>query len=135
MRAMPLTEKQRKAMMPYQQHVGKIYRTLDWLRDSILNENGEEFRRALDDLRNQLSKLDALISPTLGSEPTLSSRSDRPSVNSEPLSLAGDEQVKSEEHTGLREEGPSTTKTPRCSEGGASLRKGKHHDGEADKPG
>jgi hypothetical protein len=28
--SVPLTEKQRKAMLPYEANVGEIYRTLDW---------------------------------------------------------------------------------------------------------
>ena len=54
--SVPLTEKQRKAMLPYKQNVGEIYRTLDWLRDSILNENGNEFDTALHDLHCQFRK-------------------------------------------------------------------------------
>jgi hypothetical protein len=61
--SVPLTEKQRKAMLPYKPNVGEIYRTLDWLRDSILNENREEFRTALDDLRHQLDQLETLVLP------------------------------------------------------------------------
>lgn len=67
--SVPLTEKQRKAMLPYKPNVGEIYRTLDWLRDSILNENREEFRTALENLRHQLAELEALVLPnpeTLG---------------------------------------------------------------------
>jgi hypothetical protein len=56
-----LTENQRKAMLPYKQNVGEIYRTVDWLRDSILNENREEFRTALENLRCQLDELQALV--------------------------------------------------------------------------
>jgi hypothetical protein len=37
--SVPLTEKQRKAMLPYKQNVGEMYRTLDRLRDSILRES------------------------------------------------------------------------------------------------
>jgi len=47
--SVPLTDQHRKAMMPYRQNVAGLYRTLDWLRDSILNENREEFRSALED--------------------------------------------------------------------------------------
>jgi len=61
--SVPLTEKQRKAMLPYKPNVGEIYRTLDWLRDSILNENREEFRTALGDLRRQLAELERLVLP------------------------------------------------------------------------
>jgi hypothetical protein len=56
-----LTEKRRKAMLPYKQNVGELYRTLDWLRDSILNENREEFCTALENLRHQLGELEALV--------------------------------------------------------------------------
>jgi hypothetical protein len=69
--SVPLTEKQRKAMLPYKPNVGEIYRTLDWLRDSILNENREEFRTALGDLRRQLAELEGLVLPnsqSLGAE-------------------------------------------------------------------
>ncbi|MFZ1141602.1 MAG: hypothetical protein ABR881_25510 [Candidatus Sulfotelmatobacter sp.] len=59
--SVPLTEKQRKAMLPYKQSVGEIYRTVDWLRDTILNENREEFRTALENLRHQLGELEALV--------------------------------------------------------------------------
>jgi hypothetical protein len=59
--SVPLTEKQRKAMLPYKQNVGEIYRTLDRLRDSILNENREEFDTALKYLRHQLAELEALV--------------------------------------------------------------------------
>jgi hypothetical protein len=61
--SVPLTEKQRKAMLPYKPNVGELYRTLDWLRDSILNENREEFRTALEDLRQHLAELEALVLP------------------------------------------------------------------------
>jgi hypothetical protein len=61
--SVPLTEKQRKAMLPYKPNVGEIYRTLDWLRDSILNENREEFRTALENLRHQLAELERLVLP------------------------------------------------------------------------
>jgi hypothetical protein len=61
--SVPLTEKQRKAMLPYKPRVGEIYRMLDWLRDSILNENREEFRTALENLRHQLAELEALVLP------------------------------------------------------------------------
>jgi hypothetical protein len=44
--SVPLTEKQRKAILPYKQNVGEVYRTLDLLKDSILNENREEFRQS-----------------------------------------------------------------------------------------
>jgi hypothetical protein len=58
--SLPLTEKQRKAMLPYKQNVGEIYRTVDWLRDTILNESREEFCTALENLRHQLGELEAL---------------------------------------------------------------------------
>ncbi len=61
--SVPLTDKQRKAMLPYKPNVGQIYRTLDWLRDSILNENRDEFRTALENLRHQLAEIEALILP------------------------------------------------------------------------
>ncbi len=48
--------------MPYKPRVGEIYRMLDWLRDSILNENLDEFDTALNNLRQQLTELEALIS-------------------------------------------------------------------------
>lgn len=57
----PLIDSQRKAMLPYKQSVGEIYRTVDWLRDSILNENRDEFDTALNDLRCQLDELEALV--------------------------------------------------------------------------
>jgi hypothetical protein len=59
--SVPLTEKQQKAMLPFMPNVGEIYRTLDWLRDSILNENRKEFRTVLGDLRRQLGELEALV--------------------------------------------------------------------------
>jgi hypothetical protein len=59
--SVPLTEKQRKAMLPYKQNVGEIYRTLDWLRDSILTESRNEFDTALNDLHCQLDELEALV--------------------------------------------------------------------------
>jgi hypothetical protein len=59
--SVPLTEKQRKAMLSYKQNVGEIYRTVDWLRDTILNENREEFRTALENLRHHLGELEALV--------------------------------------------------------------------------
>ena len=34
---------------------------MDWLRDSILNENRDEFDTALNDLRRQLDELEALV--------------------------------------------------------------------------
>lgn len=60
--SVPLTDKQRKAMLPYKQSVGEMSRTLDWLRDSILNENREEFDTALNNLRHHLDELEAVIS-------------------------------------------------------------------------
>lgn len=36
---------------------------MDWLRDSILNENRGEFRTALETLRHQLAELEALVLP------------------------------------------------------------------------
>ena len=60
--SVPLSEKQRKAMLPYRQNVAQIYRTLDWLRDSILNENRKDFDTALNTLRYQLAELEALAS-------------------------------------------------------------------------
>lgn len=65
--SVPLTDKQRKAMLPYKPNVGEIYRTLDWLRDSILNENPEDFRTALEDLRHRLTVLGALVLQNSGS--------------------------------------------------------------------
>lgn len=56
-----LTDNQRKPMLPYKQNVGEIYRTVDWLRDSILNENREEFHTALENLRDQLGELETLV--------------------------------------------------------------------------
>ena len=56
-----LTDKQRKAMLPFVPNVGEIYRTLDWLRDSILNENREEFHTAVESLHSQLTELEALV--------------------------------------------------------------------------
>jgi hypothetical protein len=56
-----LTDKQRKAMVPFVPNVGEIYRTLDWLRDSILNENREEFHTAIENLHSQLAELEALV--------------------------------------------------------------------------
>jgi hypothetical protein len=45
----PLTEQHRKAMLPYKEKVGELYRALDWFmdwfRDSILNENRDEVAR------------------------------------------------------------------------------------------
>jgi hypothetical protein len=57
------TEKQKAAMLPYGQHLGEISELVEWLRYSILYENREEFRRNLDDLRHQLTRLEALFSP------------------------------------------------------------------------
>jgi hypothetical protein len=57
-----LTEKQRKAMLPYKPRVGEIYRMLDWLRDTILNENRDEFDRALESLHRELAELEARVS-------------------------------------------------------------------------
>jgi len=56
-----LTDEQRMAMLPYKRQVGELYRTLDWLRDSILNENRQEFDLAVKGLRDQLAALEALI--------------------------------------------------------------------------
>jgi hypothetical protein len=42
-------------------NVGEIYRTLDWLRDSILNENREELHTAVENLHRQLAELEALV--------------------------------------------------------------------------
>jgi hypothetical protein len=58
----PLTGKQLKAGLRYKPNVGKIYRALDWLRDSVLDENREEFARALTDLRFYLAELDEKFS-------------------------------------------------------------------------
>ena len=61
------TEKQQAAMLPYGQHLGEISDLVDWLRHSILHGNREEFLRSLDDLRHQLTELEALFSPNPGS--------------------------------------------------------------------
>jgi len=62
----PLTEQQRKAMLPYREKVGELYRALDWFmdwfRDSILNENRDEVGAALKSLRDDLTELEAMIS-------------------------------------------------------------------------
>ena len=58
----PLTEQQRKAMLPYKEKVGELYRALDWFRDSILNENRDEVGAALKSLRDDLTELKAMIS-------------------------------------------------------------------------
>jgi len=50
-------------MSPYKHKVGELYRTLDCLRDSILNENREEFGLAVKGVRDQLTALEALIPP------------------------------------------------------------------------
>jgi len=58
----PLTEQQRKAMLPYKEKVGELYRALDWFRDSILNENRDEVGAELKSLRDDLTELEAMIS-------------------------------------------------------------------------
>ena len=58
----PLAEQQRKAMLPYKEKVGELYRALDWFRDSILNENRDEVGAALKSLRDDLTELEAVIS-------------------------------------------------------------------------
>ena len=58
----PLTEQHRKAMLPYKEKVGELYRALDWFRDSILNENRDEVGAALKSLRDDLTELEAMIS-------------------------------------------------------------------------
>ena len=62
----PLTEQQRKAMLPYKENVGELYRALnwftDWFRDSILNENRDEVGAALKSLRDDLTELEVMIS-------------------------------------------------------------------------
>ena len=58
----PLIEQQRKAMLPYKEKVGELYRALDWFRDSILNENRDEVGAALNSLRDDLTELEAMIS-------------------------------------------------------------------------
>ena len=60
--SIPLTEQQRKAMLPYKEKVGELYRALDWFRDSILNENRDEVGAALKSLRDDLTELEAVIS-------------------------------------------------------------------------
>jgi hypothetical protein len=60
--SVPLTEQQRKAMLPYKEKVGELYRALDWFRDSILNENRDEVGAALKSLRDDLTELEAMIS-------------------------------------------------------------------------
>ncbi len=57
----PWTEKQKLAMLPYKSLVGETYRTLDWLRDSIRDEDREGFGSALKALRNLLSELEASL--------------------------------------------------------------------------
>jgi hypothetical protein len=49
-------------MLPYKEKVGKLYRALDWFRDSILNENRDEVGAALKSLRDDLTELEAMIS-------------------------------------------------------------------------
>jgi DNA repair protein RadC len=56
------TPKQIGAMLPYKQNLGEISEPVDWLRHSLLYENREEFRGTLEDLRHQLTELEALFS-------------------------------------------------------------------------
>jgi hypothetical protein len=49
-------------MLPYKPRVGEIYRMLDWLRESILNEDRDEFDTALESLRRELAELEARVS-------------------------------------------------------------------------
>ena len=60
--SVPLTEQQRKAMLPYKEKVGELYRALDWFKDSILNENCDEVGVALKNLRDDLTEPEAMIS-------------------------------------------------------------------------
>ena len=53
----PLTEQQRKAMLPYKEKVGELYRALDWFRDSILNENRDSRRLAQCRMKHGLPNL------------------------------------------------------------------------------
>jgi hypothetical protein len=55
------TEKQKAAIAPYGQSLVEISDLADWLRCNILWENRKEFRRTLDDLRRELTKLEALF--------------------------------------------------------------------------
>ena len=55
------TEKQKAAMLPYGPSLVEISELADWLRCNILWENRKEFRRTLDDLRRELTKLEALF--------------------------------------------------------------------------
>ena len=64
--SVPLTEQQRKAILPYKEKVGELYRALDWFMDwfsgSILNENRDEVGAAIKSPRDDLTELEATIS-------------------------------------------------------------------------
>lgn len=57
----PWTERQKQAMSPYREIVGEAYRTLDWLRDSIRDEQPESFKSALRELRELLNQLETSV--------------------------------------------------------------------------
>ena len=57
----PWTEKQKQAMAPHRAIVGETYRTLDWLRDSIRDEQPKSFKSALEKLRELLTQLEASV--------------------------------------------------------------------------
>lgn len=48
-------------MSPHREIVGETYRTLDWLRDSIRDEQLESFKSALRELRDLLTQLETSV--------------------------------------------------------------------------
>jgi hypothetical protein len=56
-----LNDKQRKAMLAYKSNVGELYRTVDWIRDSIIDEQRDGIEKAIGSLRAQLAELERAI--------------------------------------------------------------------------
>jgi hypothetical protein len=48
-------------MAPHRAMVGETYRTFDWLKESIPDEQLESFKSALNELRGLLSQLEASV--------------------------------------------------------------------------
>jgi len=57
----PWSAEQKKAMAPHRALVGETYRTLDWLRNSIRDEQRESFSEALRQLRELLVQLESSV--------------------------------------------------------------------------
>ena len=64
----PWTDRQKQAMAPHRAIVGETGRTLDWLRESIRDEQLESFKSALKELLDLLTQLEASVLSSHGQQ-------------------------------------------------------------------